>query len=111
MRLLPTLLRLAPLLLATAAAAQDPPSCVSQREGMLACFAGKACECRYDPGGSLSGRPAGFRWDCGALRPSCGVVPASPEPAAAPPVSVMPLLPMPGATARSTGAAAPYGTR
>ncbi len=64
------------------AAAQ--PRCTPLREGEVACFDGKLCECRHDPGGVLTGRRAGTRWDCGALRPSCGAAPAeSAQPPAA----------------------------
>jgi hypothetical protein len=52
------------------AAAQ--PRCTPAREGEVACFDGKLRECRHDPGGTLTGRRAGTRWDCGALRPGCG---------------------------------------
>jgi len=68
------------LLFPLAAVAQDPPACNTQREGMTACFGEKLCACRYDQGGQLTGRPSGFRWDCGAFRPSCGTVPADMNP-------------------------------
>ncbi|MFZ4411103.1 MAG: hypothetical protein ACOYOH_27425 [Paracraurococcus sp.] len=107
MRLLPAL-----LLLSLPAAAQDPPNCVPAREGMVACFGEKLCECRWSPGGSVVGRPPGHRWDCGALRPACGTAPAGPPAAEPPPqVSVMPLLPSRFAIPRSGGAAAPHETR
>lgn len=108
------------LLLAGPALAQDPPACVPAREGMVACLADKLCECRWEPGGALTGRPAGHRWDCGALRPSCGVVPAAPQ-AEIPPISVMPLVQprqpaeVPGydprLIPRSGAGAVPHGTR
>jgi hypothetical protein len=72
------------LLLAMPARAQEPPPCDTRREGLELCIAEKLCRCRHEPGGSLTGRPAGMRWDCGVLRPSCGVVPAGPPPNAAP---------------------------
>lgn len=68
------------LLAALPATAQTPPACTAGREGMTACHAEKLCECRWEPGGSLTGRPAAHRWDCGVLRPACGVVPAGPPP-------------------------------
>ena len=68
------------LLLAPPLRAQDPPDCTNAREGMTACFGEKLCLCRYDQGGQLTGRPSGLRWDCGVLRPSCGVVPADLNP-------------------------------
>lgn len=74
------------LLLAVPARGQDaPPACTPAREGMVACFGEKLCECRFAPGGSLTGRPAGHRWDCGVLRPPCG---------AAPPDAGMPPMPL-----------------
>ncbi len=54
------------------APAQTPvPLCLPQREGMVACFEGRLCLCRFQPGGQLAGRPDGHRWDCGPLRPDC----------------------------------------
>ena len=72
------------LLAALPASTQSPPACTAGREGMTACLAEKLCECRWEPGGSLTGRPAAHRWDCGVLRPACGVVPAGPPPMPAP---------------------------
>ncbi|TDH61438.1 hypothetical protein E2C06_16775 [Dankookia rubra] len=90
MRLLPVLL---PAVLACVPAlAQDLPSCGPGREGMVACFGEKLCACRWAPGGTLTGRPPGHRWDCGVLRPACGVTPAGPPPGESPPISVMPFL-------------------
>ncbi len=65
------------------------PMCVPQREGMVACFEGRLCLCRFQPGGQLTGRPDGHRWDCGALRPDCRPPPAmlDPGPFARPPWS------------------------
>jgi hypothetical protein len=121
--------------------AQAPPACAPAREGMVACIGEKLCECRWQPGGSLTGRPAAHRWDCGVLRPACGVTPAGPPPGESPPISVMPFLqqspatsadgsspqasspqapspwgggtptPDPRLTPRSGAAAAPRGTR
>ncbi|RAI58266.1 hypothetical protein [Roseicella frigidaeris] len=124
---------LLPLLLAARAApaqAPDgsPPACDAGREGMTACFGERLCRCRHEPGGSLAGRPPGHRWDCGVLRPACGVAPAAPD---LPGLSLMPMLQATqGGTAgeatggagsgtglsgrlspRSGAAAAPHGTR
>jgi hypothetical protein len=52
------------------------PVCNAPREGVAACLAGRQCVCRLEPGGSVAGRPAGYRWDCGALRPACAEPPA-----------------------------------
>lgn len=67
--------------------AQEPPQCTEAREGQLACMAGKQCACRFIPGGSMTGRPDRFAWDCGINRPNC---PPDPnivqQPGYAPPV-------------------------
>ncbi|MFM2150707.1 MAG: hypothetical protein RLZZ187_3013 [Pseudomonadota bacterium] len=60
------------LLIAFPAAAQEIPACTQDRAGAVACMAGKLCACGYQRGGSVSGRPDGWRWDCGILRPACG---------------------------------------
>ncbi len=58
-------------------AAEAAPHCTPAREGEVACLDGKLCECRHEPGGTLTGRRPGERWDCGALWPACGgAVPA-----------------------------------
>ncbi|MBW6399138.1 hypothetical protein KPL78_14850 [Roseomonas sp. HJA6] len=51
--------------------AQAPPSCTAEIEGQTACMAGKLCECRFERGGQLTGRPDRFAWDCGVMRPMC----------------------------------------
>ena len=82
-------------MLSPAAAMAQPtpvPMCLEQREGMTFCFETKLCLCRYEAGGTLTGRPAGYRWDCGALRPACGVVPPDTNPAPQPPMTVMPFV-------------------
>jgi hypothetical protein len=66
------------------ARAQEPPACTPAREGLEVCIAEKLCRCHFEAGGSLTGRPSGLRWDCGILRPNCGVVPAGPPPPSAP---------------------------
>lgn len=80
--------------LASGAAASELPRCGPPQEGAVACLDGKLCECRFDPGGSLSGRPAGIRWNCGALRPACGQVPP-PSLDAGQPQQPLPYLPVP----------------
>lgn len=78
------------------------PMCQEQREGMTFCFETRLCLCRFDAGGSLTGRPPGFRWDCGVLRPSCGVVPPDVGAPAQTPVIVQPFIqpPWPGPAPR-----------
>jgi hypothetical protein len=89
--------RLALLLALWAApvSAQDFPACNQARDGITACLSGKLCQCRFERGGQISGRPDGFRWDCGILRPECGeaAFPRSPEPPSlmAPPSLFLPL--------------------
>jgi hypothetical protein len=54
------------------AGAQSPPGCDAATLGTTACLAGKMCACAYERGGIATGVPAGYRWDCGILRPGCG---------------------------------------
>lgn len=61
--------------------------CNAFTEGAAACLANKQCICRFDPGGALPARPAGYRWSCGVLRPACELPPPSL------PVAPMPQLP------------------
>ncbi|PZW39016.1 hypothetical protein C8P66_13149 [Humitalea rosea] len=65
------------LLLAAPAPLAAQPACGAETRGQLACMAGRSCLCRHEQGGSLTGIPPGWAWDCGALRPDC------PPPAAA----------------------------
>ena len=51
--------------------------CNQVARGQVTCLATKLCECIYDRGGLTTGVPAGYRWDCGILRPSCEVVPST----------------------------------
>ncbi len=81
------------LLAATPAAAEPAPSCNQDRVGAVACLAGKLCLCGYQRGGVLSGRPEGYIWDCGALRPACAEPPATLPGAPLPPLDL--LLPAP----------------
>jgi hypothetical protein len=66
------------LLTAIPAAAQEIPDCNQDRVGAVACMSGKLCACGYQRGGIVSGRPDGYRWDCGILRPACGEALAPP---------------------------------
>jgi hypothetical protein len=52
--------------------AEDAPVCGQSTIGQLTCLSAKLCECIHDRGGSITGTPAGYRWDCGILRPKCG---------------------------------------
>jgi hypothetical protein len=71
---------LALLLLALPASAGEVPACDPPRAGAVACLAGRLCECRFERGGTISGQPPGYRWNCGILRPNCGEAPARPYP-------------------------------
>lgn len=51
--------------------ATAPPRCSAETLGAVACMSTKLCECVYERGGAISGRPTGYRWECGALRPDC----------------------------------------
>ncbi len=51
--------------------AQEAPECNEDTFGQVACFSIKLCECIYDRGGTMTGLPARYRWDCGILRPTC----------------------------------------
>ncbi len=60
------------LLLAAPAWAQDlPPACTPATRGQVACMAQRLCSCGYVQGGSMTGVPSGWAWDCGAFRPDC----------------------------------------
>lgn len=52
--------------------AEDSPSCNRQTLGQASCISPTLCTCIYDRGGSITGTPPGYRWDCGNLRPTCG---------------------------------------
>lgn len=77
---------LAFLIFALPAAAQSPPVCSPAREGQVACMAGKLCECRFERGGQMTGRPDRFAWDCGVMRPMC-----PPDPTIAPAPGMPPI--------------------
>jgi hypothetical protein len=46
------------------AAAELPPTCEPPADGLQVCMEQQVCTCRYDPAGSLTGRVAGWRWQC-----------------------------------------------
>jgi len=77
------------LMPALPAMAQAPPACTAEVEGQAACMAGKLCECRFERGGQLTGRPDRFVWDCGVMRPMCPPDPTvSQAPGYSPPMGV-----------------------
>lgn len=77
------------------------PVCNAPREGVAACLAGRQCVCRLEPGGSVAGRPAGHRWDCGVLRPACAEPPAE-LPRSEPAAALYPQLTLPELGGRQT---------
>lgn len=82
------------LLLPGLAASQALPACNAAREGVVACIGDRMCACHWAPAGSITGRPAGLRWDCGPFRPQCDVAPPGPNAGEAlPPVLLQPPWP------------------
>jgi hypothetical protein len=71
-------------LVALAAARGDEiPECRAAIAGQLSIQADVQCECRFFPESLLAGTPAGYRWDCGIIRPrlnSAVVVDLNPYP-------------------------------
>lgn len=63
--------------LACAGAVAQEPVCNAESAGVVACIAGRQCECRFARGSPATGLPDGHRWDCGILRPGCGAPPAT----------------------------------
>jgi len=59
-------------------AAAQSPVCDAAAVGGVACFVNRLCACTFERGGAMTGRPAGYRWDCGVLRPGCGADTALP---------------------------------
>jgi hypothetical protein len=49
-------------------AADLPPVCEPPADGLQVCMVQQVCTCRYDPGGSLTGRVAGWRWQCSIMQ-------------------------------------------
>lgn len=60
------------LVLAPAAPVQAQSfACTQATAGQLSCQAGIACACNFFHASAMEGTPAGWRWDCGILRPRC----------------------------------------
>ncbi len=57
------------LSLAGLAPAWGAPACGVAIAGQLSVQANVQCECRFFTDSRLAGTPAGYRWDCGILRP------------------------------------------
>lgn len=62
---------LAALLPASPLRAQGLPQCGQETNGLVACIEQTLCTCGYVRGGTMTGEPSGFKWDCGATRPLC----------------------------------------
>ena len=50
---------------------ETPPTCTESHYGEVFCMAGRMCECTYERGGEMTGRPKGYKWDCSITRPNC----------------------------------------
>ncbi len=44
------------------------PRCIAERDGQQLGLAGSVCECSYEQGSIMSGKPPGWRWNCDILR-------------------------------------------
>ncbi len=44
------------------------PRCIPERDGQQLGQAGSLCECGYERGGTMIGKPPGWRWACDILR-------------------------------------------
>lgn len=57
---------------AVPAGAQMPPGawprCIPERDGQRLALGGSVCECRHERGGTMIGRPPGWRWSCDILK-------------------------------------------
>ncbi len=76
-----------------AGAQGQPPACGARTEGQVACMAGRLCECRFERGGSVAGRPDRHNWDCGPLRPDCAPPPGIIQAPAQVPM-IVPVVPL-----------------
>jgi hypothetical protein len=88
------LLALLVALATPAAIAAEAPMCVAANAGTVACIAERLCRCAFQRGGSMVDRDAGYRWDCGALRPNCHRPPATVQRPAQPFTGLDLLLPL-----------------
>jgi hypothetical protein len=56
------------------------PACGPETAGQLSEQAGVRCQCVAGGGGSITGEPSGYRWDCGILRGRMNqLIPATPN--------------------------------
>lgn len=44
------------------------PRCIAERDGQQIGLGGSVCECRHEQGGTMIGRPPGWRWSCDIMR-------------------------------------------
>ncbi|WP_431281009.1 hypothetical protein ACQW02_16500 [Humitalea sp. 24SJ18S-53] len=75
------------------AQSDTPPACGPATRGQVTCMAQRLCSCGYVQGGSLTGVPSGWAWDCGVLRPNCAPVPAPQASQPMPDVYLPPIVP------------------
>ena len=54
-----------------AATATPIPTCNQENAGVVACVAGKLCQCGGVQASRATWQADGFQWDCGILRPDC----------------------------------------
>jgi hypothetical protein len=76
------------------AAAGEAPACVASTAGTVACIAERLCRCAFVRGGSMVEREAGYRWDCGLLRPHCHRPPTLQDRSTRPSVDIDLLVPL-----------------
>ena len=68
------------VLTAPGAAKAQAPTCGPDTAGQLSEQAGVRCQCIETAGGSITGQPSGYRWDCGILRGRMNqLIPATPN--------------------------------
>ena len=63
--------------------------CTQAVAGQLSEQAGVQCECRFFHASAMAGTPAGYRWDCGILRPRVRTS-VLPRPHAFTPIYILP---------------------
>jgi hypothetical protein len=87
---LPLWLGAAALLAAAATGHGQTFACAEDTAGQLSEQAGVRCRCVHVPEGAITGRAAGYAWDCGILRDRRNqLVPATPEVYPVPPIDAV----------------------
>jgi hypothetical protein len=89
-----------PVALHAGQAADLLPACSAAHDGVQTCMTRQVCTCGFDPGGSLTGRSPGWRWQCDIMQTCDLDTPPDAAPPAAPPwpgpLYVTPNLNQPG---------------